>query len=177
MGVSGHITHGFLLSQSICKVSTESHLGVPCPFCAKESGIAQMVLLFHYRVYPLWETDHKGYPQSKQAVFHLVDHLSTALAAHTRPANCRKGSRGGRDTENPFLFSRTLHGLSAGYGICASFGDEASSFRIPVVMFRYRQLWFGFCLLWFLCHRSWFPFAIPGAARRFPKNLICLARG
>ena len=104
MGPSGLITHGFLLSQSICKVSTESHLGVPCPFCAKESGIAQMVLLFYYRVYPLWETDRKGYPQSKQAVFHLVDHLSTALAAHTRPANCRKGSRGGRDTENPFLF-------------------------------------------------------------------------
>ena len=132
MGVSGHITHGFRLSQSICKVLTESLFVWVHALLQEGKRFAQTV----------WSFCCPQPGQIKRAFPIQAGHFLCPFAApalHTRPARYTGDSLWRWFTVDPFLLLRSLHGLSAGYGICASFRDGASSFRIPVVI-RYRQV-------------------------------------
>ena len=130
MGVSGHITHGFRLSQSICKVLTESLFVWVHALLQEGKRFAQTVWSFC--------CPQPGHSQSKQVIFYAP--LPRRHCIRALPAT-RGDSLWRWFTVDPFLLLRSLHGLSAGYGICASFRDGASSFRIPVVI-RYRQVIF-----------------------------------
>ena len=128
--VTSHMVSDF--HNLFAKCSQSPFLFGSMPFCRKESGSLRRS---GHSVAPN-RGKSKGHSQSKQVIF-LCPFAAPAL--HTRPARYTGDSLWRWFTVDPFLLLRSLHGLSAGYGICASFRDGASSFRIPVVI-RYRQV-------------------------------------